>query len=117
MPVSNSDPKNINGRLYEQISRLLDDMERADADETMTFPQRINALIAVGRVQIMFAGLRKAEARESGSAGSSVRKYAAAFAKGPNAASRRKANAGSDGGDDTVVELASTGLDADDAAA
>jgi hypothetical protein len=114
MSVSNMDPKNINGRLYEQVARLLDDMEAADRDDTMTFPQRINALIAVGRVQIMFAGLRKAEAREHGAAGSAVRKYAAAF-KSPNAARRRAADAGSD--DDTVIQLASTGdAGGDDAA-
>lgn len=111
MTVSNSDPRNVNARLYEQIARLLDDMEAADAAELMTFPQRINALIAVGRVQIMFAGLRKADARDHGTAGSTVRKYAAAF-KSPDAARRRTSNAGSDAGDDaTVVRLANTGAD------
>ena len=107
------DPLNVNARLYNQIGKLLDDMEKADRDETMTFPQRINALIAVGRVQVMFAGLRKAEARESGSAGSTVRKYSAAFARA-DAARRRKVAARSSADDSTVIELVSTGRDPTD---
>ena len=74
-----SDPLDINARLYRQLGRLLDDMEAADRDETMTFPQRINALIAVGRVQKIFVDLRKGDL--SGDAGSEIRKYATAFAK------------------------------------
>ncbi|HEX3520793.1 MAG TPA: hypothetical protein VHT52_01745 [Stellaceae bacterium] len=79
----------------------MDDLESADRDGMMTMPQRIAALIAVGRVQIMFANLRKS-AFNDGSVGSQVRKYAAAFAR-PHAVSGGKDHAGSGGagfGDD-----------------
>jgi hypothetical protein len=82
MTKQTSDPLDVNARLYRQVARLLDDMEAADRDDRMTMPQRISALIAVGRIQIMFANLRKH--LHDGSAGSEVRKYAAAFAR-PNA--------------------------------
>jgi hypothetical protein len=71
------DPLDLNGRLYQQLGRLLDDMERADRDELMTMPQRIQALIAVGRVQKMFQDLKKGE--YNAGAGSAVSRYAAAF--------------------------------------
>lgn len=71
------DPLDLNGRLYKQLGRLLDDMERADRDELMTMPQRIQALIAVGRVQKMFQDLRKGDMNVG--AGSAVQRYAAAF--------------------------------------
>lgn len=90
--VSNpTDPLDVNVRLYRQLGRLLDDMEKADRDETMTFPQRVSALIAVGRVQKMFADLRKADLNVG--AGSAVAKYSAAFAA-TNAARGREANSG-----------------------
>lgn len=72
-----SDPLQVNARLYRQIARLLDQLEEADKDITM--PQRINALIAVGRIQIMFATLRKREQDDPRTAGSTVRRYSAAF--------------------------------------
>jgi hypothetical protein len=78
------DPLDINGRLYAQIGRLLDDLESADRDEVMTTPQRISALIAVGRILTIFATLRKSDF-DYGNSGSAVRKYAAAFAR-PDAA-------------------------------
>lgn len=89
--ATNSDPLNVNARLYKQLGKLLDDMEAADRDERMTMPQRIQALIAVGRIQVLFNTIRKGSI-DDGSAGSAVRKYAAAFA-GSHAASRRKSNA------------------------
>jgi hypothetical protein len=76
------DPLDINGRLYNQIGKLLDDLESADRDEVMTTPQRIQALIAVGRVLTIFAALKKSD-YDYGNSGSAVRKYAAAFAR-PN---------------------------------
>ena len=82
------DPLDLNGRLYNQLGRLLDDMEAADRDEKMSMPQRIAALIAVGRVQKMFQDLRKGDLNVG--AGSAIDKYAAAFAT-PHAASRRGA--------------------------
>jgi hypothetical protein len=75
-----TDPLDINGRLYNQIGKLLDDIEREDRDEVMTTPQRIQALIAVGRILTIFAALRKGD-YDYGNTGSAVRKYAAAFAR------------------------------------
>lgn len=83
MADNKTDPLDINARLYKQLGKLLDDMEAADANETMTFPQRINALIAVGRVQKMFVDLRKGEF--SVGRGTAIERYAKAFAS-PHAA-------------------------------
>lgn len=83
-----NDPLSVNSRLYNQIGKLLDDLEAADRDDRMTMPQRISALIAIGRIQTIFQGLRKGD--HDGSAGSTARKYAAAFAK-PNATGRGRA--------------------------
>ena len=79
-PSNPADPLNINARLYGQIGKLLDDLERDDRDDIMTTPQRISALIAVGRILTIFASLKKAD-YENGNTGSAVRKYAAAFAR------------------------------------
>jgi hypothetical protein len=84
-----SDTLDINGRLYKQIGRLLDDLESADRDDIMTTPQRISALIAVGRILTIFAALKKSD-YDYGNSGSAVRKYAAAFAR-PDAARGGKA--------------------------
>jgi hypothetical protein len=81
------DPLSINARLYGQIGKLLDDLERDDRDEIMTTPQRISALIAVGRVLTIFAALRKGDF-EYGNTGSKVRAYSAAFAKTHGVGSR-----------------------------
>jgi hypothetical protein len=102
---ASGDPLNINGRLYSQIGKLLDDLESADRDEMMTVPQRISALIAVGRILTIFASLKKSD-YDYGNAGSAVRKYATAFSA--NAARGRKGASRSsnivefdrDGGDD-----------------
>lgn len=95
MPT-NLDPLQVNDRLYRQIARLLDQLEEEDKEGGITIPQRINALIAVGRVQIMFANLRKAAANESGDPGSEVRKYSQAFAK-TNGARRGAKHSGAGG--------------------
>jgi hypothetical protein len=78
--TKSTDPLDINGRLYKQIGKLLDDLESADRDERMTMPQRISSLIAVGRILTIFATLRKGD-YDYGNSGSAVRKYAAAFAR------------------------------------
>jgi hypothetical protein len=100
-PVNDRDPLDVNHRLYLQLGRLLDDMERLDAEETMTFPQRVAAMIAIGRVQKMFADLRKADFNAGGS---EIRKYAAAFTA-PDGAGGGAASAGNvvrfDGGGDS----------------
>lgn len=95
--VVEGDPLGINRRLYAQIGKLLDDMERADREEIMTMPQRISALIAVGRIQKMFQDLKKGELNVG--AGSAISRYAAAFAAS-DAASGRDGNPGSN-----VVQL------------
>lgn len=84
---SSNDPLDINKRLYNQIGKLLDDMEAADRDERMTMPQRIAALIAVGRVQKMFLDLRKGEFSVGG--GTAISRYSQAFA-GADAARGRE---------------------------
>jgi hypothetical protein len=95
------DPLNINQRLYRQIGALLDDLEDPNNVEGITVPQRINSLIAIGRILVMFKGLRK-ELDTAGS-GSAVRKYSQAFA----------ANAARRGAGGAAVP-ADTGLDPDD---
>jgi hypothetical protein len=79
------DPQNVNARLYRQLTILLDQMERQEL--TMTFSQRLSALIAVGRIQIMFMSLRK-EGKDD-DAGTAARAAAEAFRA--NAAGRRTA--------------------------
>jgi hypothetical protein len=77
-PADDGDPLKINSRLYGQIGKLLDDLEREDRDDVMTTPQRIQALIAVGRILTIFAALKKND-YNYGNTGSAVRKYAEAF--------------------------------------
>jgi hypothetical protein len=100
--AKNLDPLSVNNRLYKQIARLLDQLEAKDSE--ITIPQRINALIAVGRVQIMFSNLRKAESRErdDAGAGSEVRKFEAAFAR--TNASRRRARSGGTDEDSLIAD-------------
>jgi len=102
-PVT-ADPLDIRPRLYRQLGKLLDDMEAADRDETMTFPQRLNAMLALGRVLVMFSGLRKADADLGGTdPGSKARAYSAAF-KAPYGARRRTSGAGSHADDDAGLD-------------
>ena len=95
------DPLDINQRLYKQIGVLLDDLETGSIE--ITVPQRIGALIAIGRILVMFKGLRKEN--DAFGAGSAVRKYATAFAA--NAARRGAASPG-------AADDPDTGLDPDD---
>lgn len=96
-----SDPHNVNGRLYNQIAKLLDDLEQRDANEKVTIKERIAALIAVARIQTIFMTLRREHADASGTTGSTVRKYAGAFKAD---AGRRRAAA-------ARAAAADTGLD------
>ena len=100
------DPLNINFRLYGQIGKLLDDLEGDDRDNVMTTPQRISALIAVGRILTIFASLKKAD-YDYGNTGSKVREYAAAFSQTHGVGSRTRVTrsdpvgfGGGDGGDE-----------------
>jgi hypothetical protein len=90
-PVNPRDPLDINTRLYHHISKLLDELDKRDAGETITLRERLAAIIAIGRLQVMFMGLRK-ENKDNVSTGSTVRKYTAAFKA--NDAGRRKKIAG-----------------------
>lgn len=73
-----ADPLNVNARLYQQISVLLEQMEDKNADKKLTIRERIAALTAIGRIQVLFVGLRKE--RSSVGSGASVKKYTGAFA-------------------------------------
>ncbi|HEX8827325.1 MAG TPA: hypothetical protein VF778_04350 [Xanthobacteraceae bacterium] len=73
----NLDPLKINERLYKQVGELLTQLETG---KHVTMRERVQALVAIGRVQVIFMGLRKENADEP-AAGSTVRKYATAFEK------------------------------------
>jgi hypothetical protein len=123
-----NDPKSINSRLYNQVAVLLDQLEAPVIDgPKITLKERITALIAIGRLQVMFVGLRKEKADEP-ERGSSVRKYAEAFAA--NDARRGKDRGGpapaadepdlnhgfggggeADDGDDDTLDLGDEGED------
>jgi hypothetical protein len=82
------DPLDVNGRLYQMMSDLLDDMASM---KKVGIRDRIAALVAIGRIQTMFMGLRKEFKVEQPAAGSTVRKFASAFSA--HAARGRKASA------------------------
>ena len=71
------DPKSINSRLYNQVDAMLEALE--DPEAHITLKERIAALIAIGRIQVIFMGLRKEKLDDNAGAGSAVRKYAGAF--------------------------------------
>ena len=75
--VATLDPLSVNNRLYRQIDRLLKDLEDRDNKIGVTIPQRISALIAIGRIQTIFMGLRKEEAPRH--VGSKPQQYSRAF--------------------------------------
>lgn len=111
MPKSNSDPHNVRGRLYDQVAKVLDELERKPkrGEEPIGLKERVSALTAIGRLEVIFVGLRKEDTGGRAS-GSAVRKYANAFQQ--NAARRGAHVAGSaepDGDDDPA-----SGDDADD---
>jgi hypothetical protein len=84
-PSSNlSDPLQVNARLYNQVSELLEQLETG---EHVTLRERFQALTAIARIQYVFVSLRK-EKVANVDAGSSVRKYAEEFQQ--NAARGRK---------------------------
>jgi len=102
-----ADPLRVNERLYKQIARLLDDLEAQDEDTGITIPQRINALIAIGRIQIMFTALKKAENEPV--TGGKVRQYSTAFRAKTNAVGGRAERTRP-----TAVDLAAAAAAADD---
>lgn len=73
--VKRFDPLDIDGRLYRQVSELLDQLE----DPHVTLRERTAALKAIASIRIAYVKL--SDHQDDPDAGSSVRKYAAAFAK------------------------------------
>jgi hypothetical protein len=69
------DPDNINHRLYKQVSRVLAQLE--EDEDKVTLKERVAALMAIGRIQVLFANMRKAQGDVG--AGATVRKYEGAF--------------------------------------
>jgi len=69
----------LESRLRNQVNLLLDDLEKQTIE--VTVPQRLNALIAVGRLLGIFSQLRARSAKldDPGRAGSAVRAYTEAF--------------------------------------
>jgi hypothetical protein len=89
------DPEDVNKRLYMQVSALLTQLEERESRAKITMRERIAALIAVGRLQQVFAALRKANPHDP-NRGAQVRKYSQAFAAdGPR---RRASNSRPDDG-------------------
>lgn len=86
--VEKADTYNIRPRLLRQVSVLLTQLEDG---EHITLRERVQALVAIGRMEQIFVALKKAEPDES-DRGTAVRKYETVFS---NAAGRRKAVAGS----------------------
>lgn len=83
--ASNLDPLNVNVRLYNQVSEILHELEHGP---NITLKERITALVAIGRIQVLFTTLRKERISDPGT-GSTIRKYAAAF-KANDARGRKK---------------------------
>lgn len=112
--TANLDPLGINVRLYNQISEILHHLE---TDERVTLKERIAALIAIGRIQIMFMGLRK-EKMVDATSGSSVRKYSQAFkahdARGRKALAGKRAEPEPSGDDDIIGDALADALGDDD---
>lgn len=90
-----NDPLNVTPRLYQQVGRLLEQLEEQDIvidkdTQGVTIPQRISALIAAGRIMKMMQDLRKGSLDVG--AGSAIDKYAAAFTS-PDATGGREPRA------------------------
>jgi hypothetical protein len=109
--TAGADPLQVNARLYMQISELLNQLESGDGDR-ITLRERIAALVAIGRIQVLFVGLRKEKGIYHPDAGSSVRKYSTAFSK--NDPGRRKKIAGPRPAEPEPDWFEQAGVDADD---
>jgi hypothetical protein len=102
----NLDPESIDARLYKQVSKLLEQLETSS---TVSLRERIQALVAIARIQTIFMTLRQKGNKDDPTvAGSSVRKYESAFqahdARRRKAIARAAAEADDDDGDD-LLEL------------
>jgi hypothetical protein len=73
-PIASLDPKNVNGRLYDCISSLLDSFQ------DMTVSEQVRTVSAIARIQVLFAKIREEPgAYNASNSGQTVRKYAKAF--------------------------------------
>jgi hypothetical protein len=69
--VSPDDPKNVTGRLYDAVSKLLDGFD------DMTVREQVAAVSAIARIQTLFPQIR--ETSGVSKRGSTVRQYEQAF--------------------------------------
>jgi hypothetical protein len=90
-----ADPKNVNGRLYDAMSTLLDSFH------DMNVREQVATIAAIARIQVAFIKLRD-ESYGSGAiySGTAVKRYEKAFAA--NAARRR--HVGTRNGDVPLLE-------------
>jgi hypothetical protein len=109
--TAGADPLQVNARLYMQISELLAQLEEGGGDR-ITLRERVAALVAIGRIQVLFVGLRKEKGLYEPNAGSSVRKYSTAFGK--DDAGKRKKIAGPKSNEPDPDWFEQAGLAADD---
>jgi len=102
--TQNLDPKNVNGRLYDAMAKLLDNFDE------MSVREQVATIVAIARIQTIFLKLRDVEGA-SGTSGSAVKRYEKAFQA--NATRKRKSGSGqSDAA--TVYTLHEDDSDADE---
>jgi hypothetical protein len=99
MSALNLDPDNHSARLYALISKLIGKLET----EKVTVKELYMALASISRMQLYCQQFRMKEVKDEPAAGSSVRKYEAAFTA--NDTRRRKAIARSTADDDSIGDL------------
>lgn len=78
---ADSDPKNLNGRLYDAMSRLLDTFD------DMTVREQVATVSAIARIQMTWIKIRE-NANATANSGTTVKRYEKAFAA--NATRKRK---------------------------
>jgi hypothetical protein len=108
-PKRAADPLDVDGRLYRQVAKLLDQLEAEGGDEEVSIRERIMALAAIARIRIAYT---KIAADGDENAGTTVRKYAAAFAAnaaGGRGTARRAPRRAPEPADDDLADL--DGLD------
>ena len=81
-PSTTLDPKNLNGRLYDAMSTLLDNFEE------MSVREQVATIAAIARIQVMLIKIRE-DNFDPATSGTAVKRYEKAFAA--NATRRRKA--------------------------
>lgn len=71
------DPKNLNGRLYDAMSTLLDHFD------DMNVREQVATIAAIARIQVAFIKIRE-DTYVPGSSGAAVKRYEKAFAANAN---------------------------------